>query len=132
MSLDWLCGIDGTEGEIEELKTYGDLARIILSIMYNKDIPSTISTSHIKTLRYYTNYSSYCEKPYDEDDVPSIAFTSGPIRTFVEDMVELQGMLAKGSLNGDFYKRWLNDRVKALDDVPIVLSDLDDLGDLPF
>ena len=48
VSLDWLCGIDRTAGESEKPKTYGDLAKVILSIIRNKDIPSTISTSHIK------------------------------------------------------------------------------------
>lgn len=135
VSLDWLCGMDRKEAKLEEPKTYGDFARIILAIIYNEDISSQISTAHIKTLRSYANYPSYCEKPYDEEDVPCIAFTSGPIRTLIEDMVKLQGMLAQGTLSNDFYERWLDDRIKALSDNPIKLEDFADdeeCMELPF
>lgn len=136
-SLDWLCGMDWIEGRIEEPKTYGDLAKVILSIIRNKDIPSVISTSHIKTARYNSDYSSWCNRPYDEEDVPSIAFTSGPIRTFIEDMITMMEMLAKGSISDDFYNRFIDDRIKGLGDQPIALEDIvnkdgEVLGDLPF
>ena len=134
VSLDWLCGMDWIEGETKEPKTYGDLAKVILSIIRNKDIPSKVSTSHIKTARYNGDYSSWCNNSYDEEDVPSIAFTSGPIRTFIEDMVKMMEMLAKGSINDDLYNRFIDDRVKGLNNEPIALEDIvrEDEGNLPF
>lgn len=116
VSLDWLCGIETTkEGNMAKM-SLGAVARMIVGMEYWDTVE-------------FCNHESvdvFAEKGDDYYDVrtlelptvhPAIVFKHGELRTFVLDWCKVKQIHNDGTIDKEFFDRWLEDRLQKLDNV---------------
>lgn len=114
-SLDWMCGLS-LDPNPENNMTYGDIARIIEEIStWDRDL--AVICNKCITLEGDEN-----------SEGPAVIFTGGTLKDFVSDLLKMKSLLQSGTFSIDFYNRWIEDRIKSLDELKVE----DDMGQLPF
>ena len=135
ISLDSLCGIENQE-KYSAPKTIGDIARAIMYVL--NSIPHKCKLEMGSTTESqcvgFTKTDDYGEIPYYEDveiKVPVISFKIGEIRIFLADLIKMQKLLEEATIDSKFYVRWLNDRIHALEEIPLQLPAVNGISELP-
>lgn len=119
VSLDSLCGIE-TAKQSEVSKTSGDIAKAIMCII--DSLPKQCEIKIISIIEeQITDVKERCDGPgfipvFEDVEmtVPAIVIKSGEFRTFLEDLMKMQSLLADCVFDHAFYDRWLNDRIQTL------------------
>lgn len=113
VSLDWLCGIEKRE---QKNDTLGEYARMISEIIeWDTVVFSSDTVEEDVWVGDPYNGGGYetCEKTYIH-----IKLCPGELQKFTSDLIAMHKLLIKGTITNDLYARWLNDRLKALDEIP--------------
>lgn len=132
VSLDWLCGVEKQKQSQQDARTIGEVASSIMCILSSLPFEHRLETIQINEKQQVGErelVDGYGAFPIYEDveiSVPAIAFTDGEIRTFLEDLMKMKKLLSEKTFDFNFYKRWLNDRIQALDEIPTFLYSLED------
>lgn len=138
ISLDWLCGIEKREQRDKTVETAGEVASLVICAL--NSLPDSCELRNIQIMAtqqvgWREDVDGYGAYPVREDveiSVPAMVFKSGDIRTFLEDLMKMSKLLQENTFDCKFYERWLNDRIQALDRIPLA-EIVDDDGDgLPF
>lgn len=106
VSLDWLCGTIDEQPKGTPIKTLGDVAQFL----------------HALT-------SSHCASPCENCEPvpqqlfavcgPGIIFDKDEIGAFLSDDLKMTELLNNKTFEEDFYNRWLEDRIKSLNNITI-------------
>lgn len=141
-SLDWLCGFDLTQSNHRRDITLGDYARMFAEMI---SWPTTAFSEITEMITVHYNGADIYDIRSEEvpETYPAIAFKSGIMRKFVEDMRKMHDLLTSQTIDSGLYERWLNDRVRLMDrfspqsqkqqaDSDKGFVELDDPDELPF
>lgn len=110
VSIDWLIGNDKKESS--ELHTYGDMIRIVFSLIEYTSIWSIVSSEESKETAKYTIDSDLLEYM-----LPSckIATADSFIVEFLDHYIKMKDALDNDFIPQDLYDNWIGDRLRYYD-----------------
>lgn len=133
VSIDWLCNVETDQGGSLRKETFGDAARILVSLSNNGYIKvETISA----TETICRQGADYYDVEYEDVAVEKTIITfprsefvhENPIERFAADWLTMHKLRDAKTIDQSLYERWLYDRFNSLDEEYIDL--LDQMGPL--